>query len=327
MKVSFEEMFNLLEKVLLEKGFHPDRARLCGRIFSENSRDGVYSHGLTRFPSFIQMVDAGLINKNAEPERIGSQGSWENWDGQLGPGMYVAYRAMERAIVLARDHGLGAVSVKNTNHWMRGGTYGRLAAEAGCVGICSSNTIANLPPWGGIDPRLGNNPLVIAIPHREEPLVLDMAMSQFSYGKMQEYELKGEPLPYPGGYNGEGRLSMDPAEIRASKRALPIGLWKGAALSLMLDLLVSSLSGGKSSPSITAQGKEYGLSQFFLCIHPEKMDSRIADEIIEYARGSRLDENTRAIFYPGEKMYAERKKNLAEGIPVHREIWNQVMAM
>ena len=81
---------------------------------------------------------------------------------------------MQRAIALAKENNIGCVTVKNTNHWMRGGTYGWQAADAECIGICITNAIATMPPWGGIKPRLGNNPLVIAVPRTEGHVVLDM---------------------------------------------------------------------------------------------------------------------------------------------------------
>ena len=128
---------------------------------------------------------------------------------------------MERALALARTHGLGCVALANTNHWMRGGSYGWQAAEAGAIGICWTNTLANLPPWGMSQPRVGNNPLIIAVPRAAGHVVLDMAMSQFSMGALEAYRLRGDPLPVPGGYDDTGVLTCDPAAIEASMRPLP----------------------------------------------------------------------------------------------------------
>jgi 3-dehydro-L-gulonate 2-dehydrogenase len=325
MRISFEQMKGEFSRVLVRLGFSDQRAELCARIFAENSRDGVYSHGLNRFPVFVQMVKDGLVDSQAEPACIGNNGLIECWDGHLAPGMYTATLAMEKAINLAKQQGMGCVSVKNTNHWMRGGTYGRLAAAEKCLGICATNTIANMPPWGGKEPRLGNNPLVIAIPYKSEPLVLDMAMSQFSYGKLQEYEISGERLPVAGGYNAQGELTLDPNEIRASQRTLPIGFWKGSGLSLLLDILVSSLSGGSTVEGITSRGKEYGLSQFFLCINASGWDQSVIENIISYTKRNADGKEDQKILYPGEGSVAKRKKNEKEGIPVNEAIWAQVI--
>ncbi|PYU68116.1 MAG: 3-dehydro-L-gulonate 2-dehydrogenase, partial [Acidobacteria bacterium] len=237
MRIPYDELFDGLLRVLLKLGFEQQRARLCARLFTDASRDGVYSHGLNRFPQFVRMIQTGVIAVDAEPELVTSFGSLERWDGKSGPGTLNAYRCMDRAIARSRQQGIGCVALANTNHWMRGGSYGWQAADAGVIGICWTNTMANLPPWGASDPRVGNNPVIIAVPRGKGHVVLDMAMSQFSYGALASYRMRGEPLPVEGGFDAAGWLTRDPVAIEASRRPLPIGYWKGSGLALMLDLV------------------------------------------------------------------------------------------
>ncbi len=324
MKVFYNDLQKEFERILLKHSFSAAKAALCSRIFAQNSLDGVYSHGLNRFPVFIDHVRNGLVKPEAEPAVLSEKGALANWDGHLAPGMYNASLAMKAATELAKANGIGCISLKNTNHWMRGGTYGWQAAEAGCIGICFTNTIANIPPWGGKEPRLGNNPIVIAVPKEGGHLVLDMAVSQYSYGKLQEYELKKEALPYPGGYDDEGNLTTNAATIRKTERALPIGMWKGSGLSLMLDVVLTALSGGKSTAAITAAGKESGVSQTFIAIHQPDLHQNLIEQIIAFTKSSEVEEIGGRIYYPGEKTLITRNKNTAEGIPVNEEIWNAV---
>ena len=230
LRVTYEELHDVLRRALLGLGFEPERAALCARLFADTDRDGVYSHGLNRFPRFVQMIRRGIVDVRARPALAAAHGALERWDGRRGPGNLNAHSAMERAVGLARAHGLGCVALADTNHWMRGGSYGWQAAEAGAAAVCWTNTMPNLPPWGATDARLGNNPLVVAVPRaRGEHVVLDMAMSQFSYGALESYRARGEQLPVPGGYDGRGRLTRDPAAIEHSGRPLPIGFWKAPA--------------------------------------------------------------------------------------------------
>ena len=305
------------------------KAEQCATIFAENSRDGVYTHGLNRFPTFVELIKDGLINTEAEPELINHIGLIEQWEGNLAPGMLNAKHSMDRAITLAKTHGIGCVAIRNTNHWMRGGTYGWQAADAGCIGICFTNTIANVPPWGGIDPRLGNNPLIIAVPRDGGHVVLDMAVSQYSFGKLMQYESNNEPLPLPGGYDNDGNLSTNATAIMESKRVLPIGFWKGSGLSLMLDLLVTILSQGRSTKKITEDGKETGVSQVFICLHqPDNyVTQQLIEQIITYTKTSRPVKEGGRISYPGENTLRTREKNMAEGIPVDEKIWNAVLTL
>jgi len=330
MRIPYDELFDGLLGVLLKLNFEQQRARLCARLFADASRDGVYSHGLDRFPQFLRMVRNGIIAVDAEPELVTSLGSLERWDGKRGPGNLNAYGCMDRAIALSREHGIGCVALANTNHWMRGGSYGWQAAEAGAIGICWTNTIANLPPWGASDPRVGNNPLIIAVPRAKGHVVLDMAMSQFSYGALATYRMRGEPLPVEGGFDAGGRLTRDPAAIEASKRPLPIGYWKGSGLALMLDMVGALLSGGCATHQIPADTeRETNLSQVFIAVDPSSVDRAgtsvsVADEIVEHLQPPAARGQVR---YPGERVLQTRKENMANGIPVEPAMWREVQGL
>ncbi len=298
MLIPFEDLKSEFKRVLLSLAFKEVKAGRLATAFAENSRDGVYTHGLNRFPSFVEYTNAGFVIPDAEPTKEGAFGSLEQWNGNLGPGILNASFCMDRAIELAKANGIGCVAIKNTNHWMRAGAYGWQAADAGLIGICFTNTIANLPPWGGIDPRLGNNPLVIAIPRSDGHVVLDMAVSQYSVGKLTQYKSRNEPLPLPGGYDEAGNLSTDAAAILQSSRLLPVGFWKGSGLSLVIDLLVTVLSQGNSTAKVTGGGSESGVSQVFICIKADNSEhtSKLIEEIINYTKSSRPEHEGGFVF-------------------------------
>jgi 3-dehydro-L-gulonate 2-dehydrogenase len=332
MRISYQELYARLLKVLLKTGFEIERAALCARLFAESSLDGVYSHGLNRFPRFMEMIQNGNIDIHARPELISSVGALERWDGRRGPGNLNAHASMEQAIALSNRHGLGCVALANTNHWMRGGSYGWQAAEAGVIGICWTNTMPNLPPWGAIEPRLGNNPLVIAVPRPHGHVVLDIAMSQFSYGTLESYRRRGEQLPVAGGFDLNGEVTRDPEAIEASARPLPIGYWKGSGLALMLDVLAALLSGGKATHQIMSDSlKETELSQVFLAFDPSLIDqgsenAKVVDEIVEYVQGAKASSEAK-VRYPGQRTLEIRKQNLAEGIPVDPQVWQSILKL
>ncbi len=316
--------------VLRGLGFAADRADKCARLFAETTCDGVYTHGINRFSRFVAMVHNGSIDVNAEPAVMARCGALERWDGRLGPGNLNASAAMERAIALSREHGLGCVALGNTNHWMRGGSYGWQAAEAGLIGICWTNTMPNLPPWGGTDPCIGNNPLVIAVPRANGAVVLDMAMSQFSYGALESYRKRGEMLPVDGGFDTEGRLTRDPGAIEASQRALPIGYWKGSGLSVVLDMAAAMLSMGKATHEIAPDSlRETAVSQVFLAMNPEAIGGGgdVADAIVDSLHECRSAEEGKMVRYPGEQTLRIREENRRLGLPVEETVWAEIAAM
>ena len=317
MIVAYEELAETLTRALEHAGLEAERARRCARIIADSTRDGVPSHGLNLFPRLIATIRSGVVDVNARAGRVSRAGGLERWDGRGGVGALNAWDAMEAAIAGSRAHGIGCVALANTNHWMRGGTYGWQAADAGVIGICWTNTLPNLPPWGGDEPRIGNNPLVMALPRPGGHLVLDMAMSQFSYGVMAAYRERGEMLPVPGGFDASGVMTSDPGAIEASRRPLPIGFWKGTGLSIVLDAIAASLAAGRATHEIpAAPERESNLSQVFIAIDASALGS--ADEIARIADAIVGDLGTR---YPGQRTLAARRQHTRDGIPVSDAPW------
>lgn len=330
LKVFQDKMLTEFQRILLSRGFTEEKAFHCAAIFTNNSIDGVYSHGVNRFASFIKMVDEGYVKPNGTPSLKSKHGGIEQWDGNYGAGPLNAMFATNTATDLSIQNGIGCVTLSNTNHWMRGGAYGWHAAKKGFVFMGWTNTIGNMPAWGATDNRLGNNPFVLAVPYNNEAIVLDMAMSQFSYGKMELSKLKGEKLPVPGGYNMSGELTIDPTAIVESRRTLPIGYWKGAGLSLLLDILATILSGGLSTADINKKGIEFA-SQVFIAINISKLGnyssiSQVINNIINDYHQS-VHENNNEILYPGERVLNTRKQNLSQGIPVMKSIWDEIVRL
>lgn len=330
--VSAEQMLETLHSILMRHGFDNAKATTCAEIFTNNSVDGVYTHGINRFPRFVSNVDTGHVKPGANPTLTHTFAGIQQWNGNLGAGPSNAVVATDIAIQLASEFGIGCVSLAHTNHWMRGGTYGWQAAKKGYVFIGWTNTIGNMPAWGAKDSRLGNNPLVIAIPFHDEAIVLDMAMSQYSFGAMELAQVKNERFPVFGGYNTAGELTNEPGAILESRRPLPVGFWKGAGLSLLLDLLATVLSGGWSASEISKRDVEYGLSQVFIAIDLTRLANHSViqssiQQIIDDYHGSVPIDGEKRIVYPGERILQTRRHNLANGIPVLKGVWEKVLTL
>ena len=332
-RLPFDVVQGTLAGVLVRFGMAGERAQTCARLFAETTRDGVYTHGINRFPRFVETIRNGSVDVKAAAERVAGFGALERWAGNRGPGNLNALAAMERAIGLGREHGVGCVTLANTNHWMRAGTYGWQAADAGMIGICWTNTMPNLPPWGGLDSILGNNPLVFAIPRAKGHVVLDMAMSQFSYGTLESYRKRGEQLPVDGGFDEAGNLTRDPGAIEKSWRPLPIGYWKGSGLAVVLDMIAAVMALGQATHQLAPDPLlEVGISQIFLTMNPQALGAaartdQIADEIVASLHNSRPAAEGRRVRYPGEQTLRVRAENEKLGLPVEPAVWDQILAM
>ncbi|HWR10772.1 MAG TPA: 3-dehydro-L-gulonate 2-dehydrogenase [Rectinemataceae bacterium] len=332
LKIHAEEARAVLEKILLGRGCQPDHARKVALEVTRNSLEGTYTHGVNRFARIVRSIDGGTLDMKAEPVLVEAFGALESYDGGLGFGIVNAWACMGRAIELAKEHGIACVALRNTNHWMRAATYGYQACEQGMAGICFTNTLPNMPTWGAMDPRLGNNPLVMAFPWKEDHIVVDMAMSQYSYGALELAALKGEKMPFAAGFDAEGNLTCDPEAVLKTKRMMPAGYWKGAALSFVLDIFAGGLSLGNTTSAIGKLDGEYAISQTFIAINisaiaPRERVEEIVRISVEDLLSSKPDGSSRPVVYAGQRMRAVRERNAVEGIPVDERVWKEILSL
>ena len=332
-RVPYDELLGALQAAMLRLGFDAERAGLCARLFAETTRDGVYSHGLNRFPRFRETIRNGALDVRKKAEKIGGTGAFERWAGHRAAGNLSAHASMARAVELAKTHGMGCVALRDTNHWMRAGTYGWQAADAGVIGMCWTNTMPNLVPWGAVERGIGNNPIVMAAPRAGGAhVVLDMAVSQYSFGAISGYIARGEQLPVDGGYDAAGNITRDPQKIEDSQGGLPIGYWKGSGLSVLLDMTAAILSAGRATYELAADPtRESGQSQVFLafdvkCFADAASTDGIANEIVDALHAVKGREG-RPPRYPGEQTLKLRAENMRLGVPVVQERWKELLTL
>ncbi|RLM26719.1 3-dehydro-L-gulonate 2-dehydrogenase [Brenneria alni] len=332
MKVTFEQLRQEFERVLIARGVAAETAFACATMFAQTTESGVYSHGVNRFPRFIQQLENGDIIPDAKATKVQALGAIEQWDAHRSIGNLTAKQMMDRAIELANQHGIGLIALRNANHWMRGGSYGWQAAEKGYIGICWTNSIAVMPPWGAKECRIGTNPLIVAIPGSPITMV-DMSMSMFSYGMLEVNRLAGRALPVDGGFDDDGNLTREPGIIEKNRRILPMGYWKGSGLSIVLDMIATLLSDGASVAEVTEDNTdEYGISQIFIAIEVDKLidgDSRDAklQRIVDYVKSAERADPDIAIRLPGHeftKLLAENRRN---GITVDDSVWQRIRSL
>lgn len=334
MRLTFEEIQTQIKDVFMKYGMSEEKAEICARVHTESTNDGIYSHGTGRVARFVDYIQKGWVDINAEPVLEQEQGAIRIYNGNMGPGILNAMKAVAAGIDLARQYGIGLIGLKNTTHWMRGGTYALEAAKKGYIAIMWTNTESVMPPWGAKECRLGNNPFVMAVPGAGggQPIMLDMAISQYAYGKLAMTRLAGKKLPIPGGFDKDGNITDDPGAIEESRRILPIGYWKGSSFSFMLDLLGSMLTGGIGAADLDHIGKGScgGASQVMILIDPKTIESvEERDEMIEKAiahlKSAALDEHSTGIFVPGDDYSQARADHQENGIFVEDAVWNEIL--
>jgi len=324
--VSVQESLATIEALLTRAGVSPERARLMAELYTRASQDGVYSHGLHFIPHLLRALKNGAIHDpNTDPELDSAFGAIERYDGRYGLGALNARWCMDRAMAVADKHGIGCIALRHTNHWGRAGHIGWQAAERGYLAIGWTNTIENQTPWNGETVAMGNNPLVMAAPGKHgRHLVLDIATSQFSFGRLNTHKLTGEPLPVPGGVDKDGNPTTDAAAITDGGAAWPMGFWKGSGLTLLLDVMAAVLADGNDSADITSKGLgDHGPSQVFIAFKPDTLGGRDAAERTQKLIAHLAETNPQSR-YPGQAALANREQSQTGGIWVDDVIWQSL---
>lgn len=328
-RVSYEQAVSKMQKAL-SRFLPAETARHFAEIFADNSLDGVHSHGMNRFPRYISDIENGICDASVlSAEKISAFGALECWDAHFGIGPVIAEAAAAQAAELAAAHGIGCIAVRNNSHWLRAGRYALQIAEKGFAGICFTNTCMNLSAWGAKTFSTGNNPISMSIPRKKAPLMMDMAVSQYAYGKLEVMAQEGKMLDFPCGFDSQGNETCDPRKIIEGGAMYPMAMWKGNALSIMLDLMAVTLSAGRSSleMGVPADG-EKGMSQVFIAINPaalgemDKVEEKL-EATINFFHG--LKENGEGnVHIPGENLENIRKDNMRNGIPVTDATWDAI---
>ena len=333
-RIEHAKLAGIVAKTLADAGVPASVSAIESEVMVEADLLGVPSHGIRMLPGLVRGIRDGRVTANPKIKIVRKRPASCALDGDNGPGRFVSVKAMQHAIERAKRAGIGACLATRVTHWGRAHAYACRAAQAGMVGICTTNAIPNMLAWGSTRPLLGNNPLAIAVPrgHGHEPIVLDMAMSQAAMGKIGTYLREGKKVPANWGRDAAGQPTDDPAVILAGKRTLPFGEHKGVGLAFMMELLTGALSGGMFSHEIAqadATGLDAGSSKLFLALDISAFvdTERFAQRVEDLIAWLRQAEPGLTITLPGERGWQARKNNLAEGIPIHAEIVAQLEAI
>lgn len=281
----------------------------------------VHSHGLTRLSTYVRRIQEKLVSADATPTLLEDGGSLLLVDANNGMGVPAAYMAMEWCMERAAKTGVCFAAVRGGNHFGYAAYFTEYAARHDMIGIAMSNGPAAMAPIGGKEAVLGTNPLSVSVPaERHLPLVLDMATSVVARGKVTLAKKEGRSIPEGWGIDKEGRSTTDPSQVST---VLPFGGAKGYAISLIIELLCSCLSGAKTGQTMGSFYDFSGCHQdagFFLgAIDPsvilpvDLLKSRV-DELMDSIKLAPRAAGCQEIFIPGEIEFRNAAKAEAEGI-------------
>jgi LDH2 family malate/lactate/ureidoglycolate dehydrogenase len=300
-----------------------DAATVAGCLVSADLR-GVDTHGLCRLPGYVDRLRRGLINPRPvlEPKRITPVAA--ALDGQNGFGFVVGTRAMQEALAIAREYGIGAVSIRRSTHFGMAASYVLQALEASLISLVFSNASPAMPPWGARSALLGTNPFAAGAPAgKHPPFLLDMSPAVAARGKIRRAERRGETIPLGYALDAQGRPTTDPKAALGGV-VLPIGGYKGSGLAMLMDIFGGVISGANYGGGVGDQYKVYDRPQdvghFFLAMRPDlfvpEADYRTRmDTLIERVRACPRAQGVDEVLVAGEPERRHEIERRRCGIP------------
>ena len=310
-------------------GLSREYAELTADTLAKADMRGISSHGVIRLPFYCQrLLDRGS-NPDPKLKIIAEKPSLILVDGDNGLGQVVSVEAMKMVILRAKSQGLCFAGVRNSCHFGMAAYYPMMALDEGMIGIAGSNASPVMAPWGGNKSAIGNNPLAIAVPTgKEYPLVLDMAMSVVSGGKVRLEAVKGTKIPKDWVLDGQGHPTDNPADFFPNGTLLPLG-YKGFGLAIMIEVLSGVLTQSNILREVRLWFKEtstpINLGHFFMAMDINgfmDLDSfkRRIDQMIDELKSTPSMEGLNGIFMPGEIEYAKEQACKKYGIPIDLEV-------
>ncbi|MDF1590418.1 MAG: Ldh family oxidoreductase [Desulfobacterales bacterium] len=307
-------------------GLPPTDAALCAVRMIDADLRGVDTHGIFRLNHYSQRIKAGGINLNPNIHTVRENAVTALVDGDNGMGHLVVNFATELAIQKAQASGLAWVGTFNGNHAGAGAVYSSMPVAHDMVGMYMTVANANhMAPWGGIELILGTNPISFAIPAGSEPpIVLDIATTMTSYGKVKLAAQKGESIPLGWMIDRKGQPLTDPR--RSSEgMLLPIGDYKGYGLNVIIGMLAGVLNGAAFGRNVVDFNKDVAsrnnsghmiMAMRVDNFQPVDAFKQEMDRVIREIRESKRMEGVDRIWLPGEIEHYQIHERLEKGIPL-----------
>lgn len=315
------------EAILVAHGVPHDRATSIASALVLADLRGVDSHGLNRLPGYIDRVVAGVVDPAPRIKISEKTPVMALVDANNTFGFIAGKLAVDKGIEMAKVYGMGAVAVRNSNHYGMGATYVLHAVRQGFACLAYTNASRAMPPWGGAEPILGTSPFAVGVPGGEEgDFILDMSPCVAARGKIRKAARRGETIPEGYALDNQGRSTTDPVAALDGGVVLPMGGPKGSGLAMMMDVFGGVMSGSAFAGGVNDQykvmDKPQNVGHWFLVFRPEifldggvkEFKSRM-DILMRKVRESKKAEGFDRIYVSGEIEAAVESQRSREGLP------------
>ena len=305
------------------------------RRLREANLAGHDSHGVIAIPTYIDRVKAGHIVPSAQWAIVRESPTTTVIDGHWGFGFHVNAKAMALTIEKAKTANVAACTVFRQSHVGRLATYPMMAMREGMIGIAtadSGRSPKHVAPFGG-EPRLGTNPISIAVPSDlSGPFCLDMATSAVAAGKISLAVARSEQIPKGWIIDAAGRHTTGPKDFRKGGALLPLGGtegYKGSGLAAIVEVLCGLLTGLGFGVEPTGRHNDGCFMAVFnvAAFRPLQDFKKEVAEFARYLKSTPPSEGSIGVFYPGEIEYLREQERRKNGIEVEDATWDKLRAL
>jgi ureidoglycolate dehydrogenase (NAD+) len=330
--IPHEEAMRLVIEKLTAAGLNTIHAKKVAEILVHADLRNVSSHGVLRTQHYVNRLNAGGVNSQAEIQFEKTGPVTGIVDGNDGFGHVIGDVAMRYAIEMAKENGVGMVTAINSSHCGALSYFVQQAAQQNLIGIAMTHTDKIVVPFGGKEAFLGTNPIAYGIPaKRNKPFILDMATSNVALGKILQHKEEGKSIPTGWGVDEHGQTVTDPEKVVSLS---PFGGPKGYGLSLIVDIFSGLLTGAAFGPHISKMydnlDKKRKLGHYFCAINPAFFTDREAflenmDRMLDEVRQVPPAPGFSKVLVPGDVEQMEEEKNLKHGITIASTVYHYLI--
>lgn len=332
--VTASELKEKAIRILTLVGVSENDATLVAEHLVEANLRGHDSHGIARMLGITKGIEKKTINPSAKVSVVRETSAIALLDGGQSIGQIVAMKAMTLAIEKAHNVGIGIVSLRNASHIGFLGYYTERAAKQGTIGIAFTNTESAVSPPGGVEPILGTNPICIGIPSKGDPIVIDLATSVVTRGKIVEFLREGQKIPKGWAIDKDGVDTRSPAAALEGS-LLSIAGPKGYCLAFAIDILTGALAG--ASVGVDVKGTMHTedictKGDLFIAIDPQLFTSSKdfldrVERLREQIKSCKKAPGVTQIYLPGDPELITRSTRIKEGISLDEKLWQQLLTL
>lgn len=328
-RVNVKWLTECLQSIFTAHGLSPDDAWLVADCLAQADMRGIQSHGSSRISIYTERLTRGLVNPKPAVKITQTALGTLVVDGDNGMGAVVGHQAAKAVTTLAKEVGIAAASIHNSNHFGIAAVYAETIVQAGCFALVCSNAPPTMAPHGGAEPVFGTNPIALGVPTPNHgSLVTDMATSLVARGKIIRASYEGKTIPQDWALDACGQRTTDPDKA-LNGVVLPFAGPKGSAIALFVDILAGVLSGanyGKHTPDLYRNLKDpSNIGHFMLAIDISRFQAmdrfyERLQECLAMISDCRPIESHEPVKLPGQIEAQNKARALAQGIELPSDV-------